>query len=76
MRPEARERVDEAGQRQDAAAADEPLRLDGEGDEGRKRNEAEQAQEEERNELIARRLMVPAPEQEAQAMEGRTVGGD
>ena len=65
LRPEARKRVDQSGQRQDAAAADQSLRLDGEGNEGRKRNEPEQAQEQERDELVARRLVVPAPEQEA-----------
>jgi hypothetical protein len=74
--PKTRKRVDQSGQRQDAAAADQSLRLDGEGNEGRKRNEPEQAQEQERDELIARRLVVPAPEHQARAMEGGTMRGD
>ena len=77
LRPELiRERVDEVRERQDAVAADEPLRLHGEGDEGGKRDETEQAQEQERDEFIARRLVVPAPEHEACSMEGGTMRGD
>ena len=74
--PRRRKRVDQSGQRQDAVAADQSLRLDAEGYKGRKRNQPEQAQEQERDELIARRLVVPAPEQEADAIEGGTMRGD
>ena len=42
-----REVADQFGQRQDAVTADEPLRLHGEGDEGREVNQPEQAQEQE-----------------------------
>ena len=48
LRPEPRgERVDKFGERQDAAAADEPFRLHGERDEGAKGDEPKQAEEQE-----------------------------
>ena len=70
------ESIDQFGERQDAAAADEALRLHGEGDEGAKRNEPEQAKEQERDELVSRRLVAPAPQHEAQAEECRPAPGD
>ena len=57
-------------QRQDAPAADEALRLHGEGYEGAKGDEPEQAKEQERDKFVARRLVVPAPEHEADPIEG------
>ena len=68
--------IDQFVERQDAAAADEPLRLHGEGDEGAKRDEPEQAKEQERDEFISRRLVAPAPQEKAQAEEGRAAPGD
>src|SRR5262249_22276555 len=76
-RPETRgERVDEFVQRQDAAAADQSWRLHGEGDEGGKGDETEQTKEQERDKLVARRLVVPAPQHEAHAEERRAAPGD
>jgi hypothetical protein len=63
-------------ERQDAAAADEPLRLHGEGDEGAKRDEPEHAKEQERDELVARRLVASAPKEKAEAEEGWAAPGD
>src|SRR6185437_2186595 len=77
LRPETgAERIDEFMQRQDAAAADQPLRLDSEGDEGEEGDKPEQAKEQERDKLVARRLRVPAPQHEAQAKEGAAAMGD
>ena len=77
LRPEAgAERVDQFGERQDAAAADQSLRLHGEGYEGAKGDEPEQAKEQERDQLVARRLVVPAPQHEAHAEEGWAALGD
>ena len=70
------ERVDEFGERQDAAAADQSLRLHGEGYEGAKGDEPKQAKEQERDQLVARRLVIPAPQHEADAEEGRAAPGD
>ena len=70
------ERVDEFGERQDAAAADQPLRLNGEGDEGAEGDKPKQAKEQERDKLVARRLRVPSPQHEAQAEEGPAAPGD
>ena len=70
------ERVDEFGERQDAAAADESLRLHGEGYEGAKGDEPKHAKEQERDQLVARRLVIPAPQHEAHAEEGRAALGD
>ena len=70
------ERVDEFMQRQDAAAADQSFSLHGEGYEGAKGDEPEQAKEQERDQLIARRLVVPAPQQETDAEECRAAPGD
>ena len=69
-------RVDEFGERQDAVAADQSLRLHGEGYEGGKGDEPEQAKEQERDELVARRLVAPAPQRETHAVEGRAAPGD
>ena len=77
LRPETGgQRLDEFGEREDAAAADEPLRLHGEGYEGAEGDEPEQAKEQERDELVARRLVASAPQEKAQAEEGRAVPGD
>ncbi len=70
------ERVDEFGERQDAAGADQPLRLDGEGDEGAEGDKPKQAKEQERDKLVARRLRVPSPQHAAQAEEGPAAPGD
>ena len=56
-------------------AADQPLRLNREGDEGRQIDEAEQPQEQQGDELIAGRLVILAPQQQADAIEGRAVRG-
>jgi hypothetical protein len=48
--------IDEFGERQDTVAADQALRLDGEGDEGREIDEARAPQEQVGDELVARRL--------------------
>ena len=53
----------------------EPLRLHREGNEGREVDEAEQPQEQERDEVVARRLVVPAPQEQADAEECRAVRG-
>ena len=67
--------IDESGQRQDAVAADEPLRLHGEGDEGSEVDEPQQPQEQEGDEIVARRLVVLAPQEKAHAVEGWAVRG-
>ena len=61
---------------QDAMAADQPQGLHAKGREGREVDQAEQAQKQERDEIVARRPVVPAPQKQADAIEGRTVRGD
>ena len=57
-------------------AADQPLRLHAKGNEGRKVDQPEQSQEQECHKIVLRRCVVPAPQQQADAISGRAVRGD
>src|SRR5262249_54960144 len=66
----------ERDERQNAVGADQPERLDTEGYEGGQVEQAQTAQEYERDQVVARWRVIPAPQQQADAVAGGPVRGN